>query len=145
IMNPPFSKNRDIKHVKKAFNLLAPGGKMVAIMGNHFTFANDKEYVEFRDWLDAVGGTSERLGQVFAGKDAFRQTEVNSQLVTIEKPAETRVRTEPGKTEVSGQTLETPSTAPDLVRPKDPIQTIRDVYNSNSNFRMGQLNSAFIS
>ncbi|NCB40223.1 MAG: DUF3560 domain-containing protein, partial [Erysipelotrichia bacterium] len=87
IMNPPFSKNRDIRHVRKAYELLAPGGKMIAIMGNHSTFANDKESVEFRDWLDAVGGTSESLGQVFAGKDAFRQTGVNSQLVIIEKPA----------------------------------------------------------
>ncbi len=87
IMNPPFSKNRDIRHVRKAYELLAPGGKMIAIMGNHSAFANDKESVEFRDWLDAVGGTSESLGQVFAGKDAFRQTGVNSQLVTIEKPA----------------------------------------------------------
>jgi predicted RNA methylase len=144
IMNPPFSKNRDIKHVRKAYELLAPGGKMVAVMGNHFTFANDKESVEFRDWLDTVGGASENLGQAFAGKEAFRQTGVNSQLVTIEKPAETGFKAEPGKIEVSGQTLETPSTASDLVRPKDPIQTIRDVYNSNSNFRRGQLNRAFI-
>jgi predicted RNA methylase len=99
IMNPPFSKNRDIRHVRKAYELLAPGGKMIAIMGNHFTFANDKESVEFRDWLDAVGGTSESLGQVFAGKDAFRQTGANSQLVTIEKPAETSAKAEPAKTE----------------------------------------------
>lgn len=117
IMNPPFSKNRDIRHVRKAYELLAPGGKMVAIMGNHFTFANDKESAEFRDWLDAAGGTSESLGQVFAGKDAFRQTGVNSQLVTIEKPAETSFKAEPGKAEVSGQTV--PPAASDLVKPKE--------------------------
>ena len=119
IMNPPFSKNRDIRHVRKAYELLAPGGKMIAIMGNHFTFANDKESVEFRDWLDAVGGTSESLGQVFAGKDAFRQTGVNSQLVTIEKPAETIAKAEPAKTEVSGQTVETLPAASDLVKPEE--------------------------
>jgi phospholipid N-methyltransferase len=89
IMNPPFSKNRDVKHVKKAYDLLKPGGKLVAITGNHWTFANDKESQNFRDWLDKVEGESEELGQAFTGKDAFRQTGVNSQLVTIEKPART--------------------------------------------------------
>jgi SAM-dependent methyltransferase len=91
IMNPPFSKNRDIKHVRKAYDLLKPGGRLSAIMGNHFAFANDKDSVEFREWLDSVGGTSKSLGQAFMGKDVFRQTGVTSQLVNIEKSAETEL------------------------------------------------------
>ncbi|MBN2785502.1 MAG: zeta toxin family protein, partial [Pontiellaceae bacterium] len=87
IMNPPFSKNRDIKHVQRAYDLLKPGGKLAAITSAHWTFANDRESQEFREWLGEVDGWQEDLGQVFNGKDALRKTGVNSVLVKIEKPA----------------------------------------------------------
>lgn len=32
VMNPPFEKRQDVAHVKRAFELLAPGGRLVAIM-----------------------------------------------------------------------------------------------------------------
>lgn len=48
LMNPPFSRNQDIAHVTKAFGHLAPGGRLVAIMSPHFTFADDRPSREFR-------------------------------------------------------------------------------------------------
>ena len=85
VMNPPFSKGRDAAHVRKAYDMLKPGGKLIAITGEHPFFANDKASVEFREWLDTVGGTSEKLEGAFQGKDAFRTTGVSSRLVEIEK------------------------------------------------------------
>jgi 16S rRNA G1207 methylase RsmC len=34
VMNPPFKMGRDIKHIKHARTLLAPGGRLVAICAN---------------------------------------------------------------------------------------------------------------
>lgn len=87
IMNPPFEKNQDIQHVKHAYDLLAPGGKIVAITSEHPFFANDKESKEFRNWLDEVDGWSEKNPEgSFKGQGEVRETGVNTRMVVIEKP-----------------------------------------------------------
>lgn len=35
VMNPPFSRDQDARHVTHAFQFLKPGGKLVAIMGHY--------------------------------------------------------------------------------------------------------------
>jgi len=87
VMNPPFSKNKDVEHVRHAYSLLKPGGKIVAIVSEHPFFANDKVSKEFREWFDEVGVSDEKMQDAFKGKDAFRQTGVNTRLIEIEKPA----------------------------------------------------------
>lgn len=81
-MNPPFSNGADIDHVRHAYKLLKPGGKMVAIMSEGPFFRNRKKDVEFRDWLGSVGD-SERLPE---GSFKESNTGVNTRLVTIYKP-----------------------------------------------------------
>jgi len=97
VMNPPFEKFQDIDHVRKAYDMLKPGGKLVAIMGEGSFFRTDKKAQEFRDWLDETGGTNEKLESgAFTGKEAFRQTGVASRIVEIEKPKQpTENRTKP--------------------------------------------------
>lgn len=51
LMNPPFSNNQDIQHLKHAYNLLDDNGVMVCLTSNHWSFANDKESVDFRNWI----------------------------------------------------------------------------------------------
>lgn len=86
VMNPPFENGQDQQHVKKAYESLKPGGKLVAVVGAGV--GNDRAK-PFRDWLEANGGSIEDLPEgSFAGNDAFRQTGVNTKLVTIEKPKE---------------------------------------------------------
>jgi hypothetical protein len=86
VMNPPFEKMADITHVRHAYNQLAPGGRVVSIMSESPFFRADKKAVEFRRWLDDVGGTSEKLTQgAFKGKGSFRQTGVSGRIVTIKK------------------------------------------------------------
>jgi predicted RNA methylase len=54
-MNPPFTRNQDIKHVRHAYDCLAAGGRMSAIVSAHGFTGQEREAVEFRDWLGAVG------------------------------------------------------------------------------------------
>ena len=51
VMNPPFSKQQDIDHVRKAFQVLAPGGILVAVMSCSHTYRQNKKSVEFREFL----------------------------------------------------------------------------------------------
>lgn len=86
LMNPPFEKGMDAEHVMRAHQHVKPGGKVVAIMSEGPFFRQDKKSQAFRDWLEANGGTSEKLPEgSFKGEDAFRETGVNTRLVTIPK------------------------------------------------------------
>jgi len=61
VMNPPFSLPghdlADVDHVMHAASMLAPGGRLVAVMGAAFTFRASAKAFEFRDWLNAWGAT----------------------------------------------------------------------------------------
>ena len=61
---------------------------MVAIMSSGPFQRSQRKDAEFRDWLGDVGGEAEPMKQgSFAGGDAFRQTGVNTHVVTIQRPA----------------------------------------------------------
>lgn len=85
LMNPPFEKGQDMAHVQRAYDMLKPGGKMVAIMGEGAFYRGDKQAEGFRVWLNGVGGTSEKLPE---GTFKESNTGVNTRLVTITKPGE---------------------------------------------------------
>lgn len=88
IMNPPFENGQDIDHVRYAYdNNLKPGGRIVAIMSEGPFYRNDKKATAFREWLDSVEGTSEKLPEG-SFKESDRSTGVNTRLVIIDKPAE---------------------------------------------------------
>lgn len=84
IMNPPFEKGQDIDHVRHAYELLKPGGRIVAIMSEGPFFRGDKKATAFREWLDEIG-TSEKLPEG-SFKTAERSTGVNTRIVVIDKP-----------------------------------------------------------
>lgn len=83
-MNPPFSNMADIDHVRHAFKFLKPGGRLVAIMSEGPFFRSDRRATDFREWLDSIGGDSERLpSDAFSSAESFRSTSVQTRLVTI--------------------------------------------------------------
>jgi hypothetical protein len=87
IMNPPFSSGRDIQHVMHAYDLLKPGGRIVAIMGESAFFNQSKKAQDFRQWLDEKGGTSEKLAEgSFMDSSLPVTTGVNARMVVIDKP-----------------------------------------------------------
>ena len=82
IMNPPFEKGQDVDHVSKAWEILAPGGRLVAIMSAAVNFNSQKKFAAFRELVDEHGYIEE------LPEGSFKQagTGVNAVLVTLEKP-----------------------------------------------------------
>ncbi|QOX80912.1 methyltransferase (plasmid) [Trichlorobacter lovleyi] len=84
VMNPPFEKQADIKHVLHAWNFLKPGGRLVAIMSSSVNFRQDKRATEFREFVDQFEG------EITANPDgSFKSsgTAVNTVTLVIDKPA----------------------------------------------------------
>jgi phospholipid N-methyltransferase len=83
VMNPPFEDLADIDHVRHAFTLLKPGGRLVAIMAANKQ--GDRTKVrEFRDFVDQHGTMEPNEPGAF--KSAFRPTGVNTITVVLDKP-----------------------------------------------------------
>lgn len=82
IMNPPFSKNQDIKHIMHAYSLLKEKGILVSIVSEHPFFANDKLSVEFRQFLE------DNNAEIIKNDDgAFKEsgTMVNTRIIKLKK------------------------------------------------------------
>lgn len=82
LMNPPFSNEQDIDHVLHAWELLAPGGILVAIVSEHAFFAKTKKSSEFRRWYFQHEGKDEKLDPTIwkaAG------TAVHTRMIRVEK------------------------------------------------------------
>ncbi|WP_257588157.1 methyltransferase domain-containing protein [Leptospira sp. id769339] len=87
IMNPPFENGQDMEHVRHAYDLLNPGGRLVAIVSEGPFYRSDSKARSFRDWISEKGGISEQLPEnSFSGKDSFRQTSIRTRLVVLDKP-----------------------------------------------------------
>ena len=89
VMNPPFSKNRDIDHVLHAWSLLKPGGRIIAVMSEHAFIAGGKKETAFREFLEENGGTSEELdtGEL-ADKRITQRSNVKGRIVELNRPRE---------------------------------------------------------
>ena len=84
LMNPPFTRGADIAHVTHAWQFVAPGGVLVAIMSPHFQHASTKAAIAFRAHLEMMGERAE-TEDIPAG--TFEHTGVASVLVLMRKPA----------------------------------------------------------
>ena len=82
-MNPPFCRSQDLAHVRHAYDFLAQGGRLVAIMGMGWTFRQDRKATEFREWLKARRRWE--MEELPAGTFRASGTMVNTVMVTIEK------------------------------------------------------------
>jgi predicted RNA methylase len=83
VMNPPFSKDQDVKHVLHAWTLLKPGGVLGAIVGPGFTFKERKVYDEFRAIHSSVG---EYEAELPAGTFKESGTMVRTVMLVWRKP-----------------------------------------------------------
>jgi signal transduction histidine kinase len=87
VMNPPFESGQDIEHVRHAYSLLSPGGRLVSVVCEGPFFRVDNKSVKFRDWLEEVHAEVEKLPEdAFQGREAFRETGVRTRLVAIQRP-----------------------------------------------------------
>jgi len=83
LMNPPFSRSKDIAHVTCAYEWLKPGGRLVSVMSIGWTFRSDRKASEFRGWVDSLGHVWVPLA-----KDAFKKSgvDVRTGLLLLDKP-----------------------------------------------------------
>lgn len=81
VMNPPFAKQDDIKHVLHALKFLKPGGRLVSVMSAGVLFRENRLTTEFRALVNARGGEIEELDE-----GAFKEagTMVRTVLVSME-------------------------------------------------------------
>ena len=82
IMNPPFERGRDIAHVLRAYDLLAPGGVLAAIVSEGAFSREDKKALAFRDFLSTHSAATVTLPP-----DSFKTsgTQVSCRLVRLRK------------------------------------------------------------
>lgn len=82
IANPPFTKNQDIEHIRKMYEVLAPGGIMVTLSSIGWTFGSQKKHVQFREWLDGLNAYMEEIPE-----NTFKEsgTTVKTVLIKITK------------------------------------------------------------
>lgn len=80
VMNPPFMKQLDIKHVNHAHKFLRPGGKLVAIMSAGVKFRSNNLTEDFRKFVSSKHGIIEDLPE---GSFKKSGTMVNTVIVTI--------------------------------------------------------------
>lgn len=86
LMNPPFERGQDREHIRGMFDVLKPGGRLVAVCSTGPFFRTHSADVGFRQWLENVGAEVEDVeAGAFSGSDAFRKTGVSVKIVTINK------------------------------------------------------------
>lgn len=81
VMNPPFAKRADIHHVLHAAKFVKPGGRVVSVMSAGVMFREDRLTTEFREFVEAHGGSIEPLPA-----ESFKSsgTSVNTVVVEFE-------------------------------------------------------------
>lgn len=82
VMNPPFSRQQDIKHMAFAWRLLAPGGRIVAVAAAGLTFRQDLKTTALRALIDQYG----RCEPLPDGTFLESGTAVRTVRVILDKP-----------------------------------------------------------
>jgi hypothetical protein len=84
LMNPPFSGDAYIDHVRAAYNWLAPGGELVAVLPNGYCGSRSTKRREFTDWLDDLGvDRYDNLANAFTKSD--RSCGVSTHLIHLKR------------------------------------------------------------
>lgn len=81
LMNPPFSKRQDIKHVTHALSFLKKDGVLVAVMSAGVLFREDRMGRDFREMVEARGGSFDKLPE---GSFKESGTMVNTCILRVE-------------------------------------------------------------
>jgi hypothetical protein len=92
LLNPPFGRASEVKHIRHAYECLLPGGRMVAIAPESITFRREPIYREFREWLLDKCSVNEALpDRSFLNSD--RPTQVRTRILVIEKHSDKKQKT----------------------------------------------------
>lgn len=84
VMNPPFADGQDMAHIRAAWRLLQPGGRLVAICSEGPFFRSTRAATAFRKWLDEIDADTSPLP---AGTFSESGTNVKARMIEARKPA----------------------------------------------------------
>jgi predicted RNA methylase len=87
VMNPPFGKGTqgsDQLHIRHAYNMLAPNGRLVAVASEGSFSRSDRNARDFQQWIESVGGEVEKV-EPGAFKSSINPTGTATRIVTINK------------------------------------------------------------
>jgi len=87
VMNPPFSNDQDIDHVYHAYDMLKPGGKLVAIVSSMAGDRSNNKNKAFKEWVSSLDGQEELLPEN-AFLESLNPTAVRTKTIVVEKPEE---------------------------------------------------------
>ena len=82
IANPPFSKNQDIDHIRKMFDVCKERGRIVTVASTHWKTCDNKKEKEFREWLLDINAW---VTEVPAGVFKKSGTMVETCIIVINK------------------------------------------------------------
>lgn len=82
IANPPFSKNQDIDHLRKMYECLSRGGRLVCITSESWVFGSQKKQVGFKNWLNEIEA---EVIDIEKGRFKESGTTVGGKIVIINK------------------------------------------------------------
>lgn len=86
VMNPPFENGQDGEHVQRAYNVLKPGGHLVAIMSTGPFFRTDRKAQTFQAFINEHGYDQLPVpAGAFQGAEAFRTTGVQCCIVIMQR------------------------------------------------------------
>ena len=109
VMNPPFSNNMDIDHVKHAYAHLKPGGRLVAIVSSMAGERSNNKNKQFKEWLNGLGATEEMMPEG-SFKNSMNPTSVRTKIIELQKPSDSKnVKNQPMGSRV---TIHTPKGKP---------------------------------
>ena len=84
LMNPPFSKDAYIDHVRAAYDWLAPGGELVAVLPNGYQSSRSLQRRNFSDWLDDLDASRyDNPADAFTKSD--RRCGVSTHLIHLKR------------------------------------------------------------
>lgn len=72
VMNPPFERGQDAEHIARAFSMLKPGGRLVALHSPGLMFRTDRKATAFRELCEEAGGYPEDVPPFPKGQRAMR-------------------------------------------------------------------------
>jgi predicted RNA methylase len=84
LMNPPFEAKQDVEHINHALDMLAPGGRLIAIASAAIRSRNDLKTRALRVRVKSLGGRIEPLP---AGSFEASGTGVSTVLLVVDTPA----------------------------------------------------------
>jgi len=82
VMNPPFTKQQDVKHILHAWEMLSKGGRLVSIVSESPFFRENSLSKWFRDWLLINKAT---IIDLDAGTFKESGTMVKTRLIVVDK------------------------------------------------------------